>query len=161
MGLRAPKASVVVVPQFQSTGSVVAAHRLRCSLACGIFPDQGFNLYLLHWRQILYHWATREVTHAMFIRQNPLYAIPNSFTTLFIFKSYHHIPTSVLSRDLQVPSQHYNPLFDHLAPLLLPSTHLSWPSLLYVSTLLHWFSLPTEIRVQSHYQFPLFKQWNS
>ena len=27
----------------------------------GIFPTQGSNLLLLHWRWILYHWATREV----------------------------------------------------------------------------------------------------
>ena len=26
----------------------------------GIFPTQGLNLGLLHYRQILYHWATRE-----------------------------------------------------------------------------------------------------
>ena len=26
------------------------AHRLSCSLACGIFPDQGSNLCLLHWQ---------------------------------------------------------------------------------------------------------------
>ena len=30
------------------------------SLPQGIFPTQGLNLGLLHCRQILYHWATRE-----------------------------------------------------------------------------------------------------
>ena len=25
-------------------------HRLRCSAACGIFLDQGLNLYPLHWQ---------------------------------------------------------------------------------------------------------------
>ena len=30
-------------------GSGVLAHRLSCSVACGIFPGQGWNLYLLHW----------------------------------------------------------------------------------------------------------------
>ena len=39
---------VVAVPGFQSTGSVVMLHALSCSPACGIFPDQGSNLYLLH-----------------------------------------------------------------------------------------------------------------
>ena len=29
--------------------SVVAAHRLSCSTACGILLDQGSNLCLLHW----------------------------------------------------------------------------------------------------------------
>ena len=31
-------------------GSVVAAHRLCCSTACGIFPDQGSNPCPLHWQ---------------------------------------------------------------------------------------------------------------
>ena len=40
---------------FQSTdsrctSSVVAACRLSCSAPCGIFPDQGSNLCLLHWQ---------------------------------------------------------------------------------------------------------------
>ena len=30
--------------------SVVVAHGLSCSVACGIFPDQGSNLYPLHWQ---------------------------------------------------------------------------------------------------------------
>ena len=31
-------------------GSVVVAHRLCCSAACGIFPDQGSNPCPLHWQ---------------------------------------------------------------------------------------------------------------
>ena len=31
-------------------GSVVVAHRLSCSAACEIFPDQGSNLCPLHWQ---------------------------------------------------------------------------------------------------------------
>ena len=38
-------ASVVV-----AVGSVVVAHGLSCSAACGIFPDQGSNLCPLHWQ---------------------------------------------------------------------------------------------------------------
>ena len=33
-------------------------HRLSCSVACGIFPDQGLNLCPLHWQvdsQPLHH----------------------------------------------------------------------------------------------------------
>ena len=30
--------------------SVVVEHRLSCSVACGIFPDQGSNLCPLHWQ---------------------------------------------------------------------------------------------------------------
>ena len=35
---------------LRSTGSVLVAHGLRCSTACGIFLDQGSNLSLLHWQ---------------------------------------------------------------------------------------------------------------
>ena len=31
-------------------GPVFVAHGLSCSLACGIFPDQGSNPRLLHWQ---------------------------------------------------------------------------------------------------------------
>ena len=31
-------------------GSVVVAHGPSCSMACGIFPDQGWNLCPLHWQ---------------------------------------------------------------------------------------------------------------
>ena len=34
--------------ELQCVGSVVVAHRLSCLAACGIFPDQGLNLYPLH-----------------------------------------------------------------------------------------------------------------
>ena len=43
--------SVVVAPGLYSTGSVVVVHRLSFSSACGIFPDQKLNLWLLH-RQV-------------------------------------------------------------------------------------------------------------
>ena len=35
---------------LQNTGSVVVAHGLHCSAACGIFPDQGSNPCPLHWQ---------------------------------------------------------------------------------------------------------------
>ena len=38
------QASVVAARGLQSAGSVVVAHGLSCSTACGIFPDQGSNL---------------------------------------------------------------------------------------------------------------------
>ena len=34
--------------RLQGSGSIVVAHRLHCLAACGIFPDQGLNLCLLH-----------------------------------------------------------------------------------------------------------------
>ena len=39
--------SVVAAPGLWST---VTAHGLSCFSACGIFPDQGLNLCLLHWQ---------------------------------------------------------------------------------------------------------------
>ena len=56
-GLQDTRASVavargsgVVTPWFLSTGSMVVAHGLSCSMACGISPDQGLNPCLLHWQ---------------------------------------------------------------------------------------------------------------
>ena len=42
--------SVVEAPGLWSTNSVIVVHRLNCSEACGIFPDEGSNLCLLHWQ---------------------------------------------------------------------------------------------------------------
>ena len=42
-------------------GSVVVAHGLSCSTACGIFPGQGLNLCSCVGGQILTHWTTKEV----------------------------------------------------------------------------------------------------
>ena len=44
------RASVVVAPGLESTGSVVVVHRLSCPAACGVSLDQGSNLRLLHWQ---------------------------------------------------------------------------------------------------------------
>ena len=43
-------ASVVVARGLQSAGSVVVAHQLSCSVACGVFPDQNLNPCPLHWQ---------------------------------------------------------------------------------------------------------------
>ena len=37
-----------LVAECGLTGSIVAVHRLSCSTACGIFPDQELNLCPLH-----------------------------------------------------------------------------------------------------------------
>ena len=41
--------SVVAAPEFESTGSVVVAHRLSCFTTCVIFLDLGSNPGLIHW----------------------------------------------------------------------------------------------------------------
>ena len=45
---------------LRHVGSVAAAPRLSCSVARGIFPDQGSNPYPLYCKAILNHWATKE-----------------------------------------------------------------------------------------------------
>ena len=43
--------SLVVAPRLESTGSVVLALGLSCSMACSMAsPDQGLNLCPLHWQ---------------------------------------------------------------------------------------------------------------
>ena len=42
-GLQGAGTSVAAAPGLRSTGSGVVRRRLRCSMACGIFPDQGLN----------------------------------------------------------------------------------------------------------------------
>ena len=51
------RASVVATRQLRSCdswalehSSVAMAHRLSCSVACGILPDQGSDLCVLHWQ---------------------------------------------------------------------------------------------------------------
>ena len=36
--------------RLSNCGSVIVAHRPSCSVACGIFPDQGSNPCPLHWQ---------------------------------------------------------------------------------------------------------------
>ena len=43
-------ASVVAAPGLQSIDSVVMAHGLSCSTACGIFLNQELKLWPLHWQ---------------------------------------------------------------------------------------------------------------
>ena len=54
LGVRASElqlgGSVAVALERWSTGSIAVAHRLSCSEACVIFPDQGSNPCLLQWQ---------------------------------------------------------------------------------------------------------------
>ena len=43
-------AASLVQNGLQSTGEIVVVHRLSCSAACGIFPDQGLHICPLHWQ---------------------------------------------------------------------------------------------------------------
>ena len=59
--------SVVVIPRLWSTGSIVVAHRLTCSAACGIFLDQGSNLCLLHLQADSLPLSHQESPHCQFL----------------------------------------------------------------------------------------------
>ena len=57
-----------------AVASLVAGHRLSCSVSCGIFLDQELSLCPCIGRQILNHWTTRDapvssfsVYHCIFI----------------------------------------------------------------------------------------------
>ena len=52
--------SAVVARRLWSAGSVVVAHGLSCSAACGIFLDQGSTRVPCIGRRTLNHCATRE-----------------------------------------------------------------------------------------------------
>ena len=41
---------MVSAPGLWGTGSAVMVRELSCSMACGIFLDQGLNPCLLHWQ---------------------------------------------------------------------------------------------------------------
>ena len=42
------------------------------ALLQGIFPKQGSNLHLMHYRRILYHWATRDLAYLNYIHKDPI-----------------------------------------------------------------------------------------
>ena len=44
-------------------GSVALAPGLSCSVACGVFPDQGSNLSLLHWQVDAFPRPAREASY--------------------------------------------------------------------------------------------------
>ena len=53
------------------TGAVVVAHGPSCSVACGIFPDQGSNPCPLHWQadsQPLRHQGSPELSYYSVVR---------------------------------------------------------------------------------------------
>ena len=63
-------------------GSVIVAHGPSCSVACGIFPDQGSNPCPLHWQadsQPLCHQGSPYVNYWMD-------RVPSWFNSLFTYK---------------------------------------------------------------------------
>ena len=67
-GLSLSRPLLLRSPGSRCAGSVVVAHGPICSVACGIFPDQGSNPCPLHWQadsQPLHHQGSP--SHLLFI----------------------------------------------------------------------------------------------
>ena len=63
--------SVVVAPGLQSLGSIVVAHALSCSEACGIFLGQGSNPCPLSWQVYsypLYHQGSPQMSFYTYLK---------------------------------------------------------------------------------------------
>ena len=61
-GLLIEVASLVVECRLSSSGLVVVAHRISCSMAVWYLPGPGIKLVYPAWAgRFLNHWATREV----------------------------------------------------------------------------------------------------
>ena len=69
-------ASVAVVPGLQSSSSIVMVHGLSCSVACGIFPDQGSNPYFLHWQTDSLPWSRQRSPLLAFLTHIDLFIHP-------------------------------------------------------------------------------------
>ena len=89
-------ASVVVAHGLLSAGSVVVVHRLSCSVACGVFLDQGLNLWPLRWQvdslPLVYRDAFGIFLNSFFSCISPLF----SLTCLFVFSIVHRTSLRVL-----------------------------------------------------------------
>ena len=78
------------------TGSVVVAHGLSCSAACGIFPDQGSNPSPLHWQadsQPLRHQGSPTIYS--FSNMIPTFFIGYFFLLYFFFNLFFFLKTSL------------------------------------------------------------------
>ena len=78
--------------QLWHTGSVVVVHRLSCSEACGLLPDQGLNPCSLHWHVDSY---------PLYHRGSPLFMYFKSSHTMesnldISFNFHQSIPTLCL-----------------------------------------------------------------
>ena len=80
--------SVAAAPGLWSTGSVVVALGLSCSVSSGIFLDQSLHLCLLHWQMDSSSMSHREA-HCLFILLMVSFAVPKLLRLiryhLFIF----------------------------------------------------------------------------
>ena len=74
--LQGAQASVAVASGFSSTSSVAGVHGFSCPTACGIVPDQGLNLFLLHWQVDYLPLSHPENPQSLvFIKRRDIYSI--------------------------------------------------------------------------------------
>ena len=114
-------ASLVAVPSLLSTGSLVVADGLSCSRACGIFPDQGSNLHLLHWQMDSLPLSHQENPGGI-SEEASSPSLQNSFTLL----EYKLRPSGLVREEQMLPlTDNYGiPALRRKASLLFP---LRWP----------------------------------
>ena len=72
--------SGVAAPGLQSTASVVVAHGLSCSVACGIFPDQRLNTCHLPWQTD----SLPPSHHVCLLERRPMWFSRSTQTSFFI-----------------------------------------------------------------------------
>ena len=77
---------------FRRAGSVVVAHGLSCSVACGIFPDQDSNPCPLHWQadsQPLCHQGSPVLKFLIiFDKDSYIFILPCSHAWLYFLCSF-------------------------------------------------------------------------
>ena len=85
---------VAVYGLLTAVASVVVEHKLSCSMACGIFPDQGLNPRPLHWQTdsyALYHQGSPRVVLS-YLFQCGFIAYPRG-----ILEYYHYFAAQIIS----------------------------------------------------------------
>ena len=101
----------------------------------GIFPTQGSNAYLLHCRQLLYHWATREVHVCIYTCEHiaiaHTYVYMHVCIHLYLYLYFQVVPLLCLNPDWYI-----------LDGLLLGSflTGISLSFLVFCFDIFTWFS---------------------
>ena len=81
-GLSLPRPLLLRSTGSRRAGSVIVAHGPSCSVACGIFPDQGSNPCPLHWQadsQPLHHQGSPQFFFLVFVSCF-LVSVPELFT---------------------------------------------------------------------------------
>ena len=80
-GLSLSRPLLLRITGSRRTGSVIVAHGPSCSVACGIFPDQGSNPCALHWQA-----DSQPLRHQGSPKQCGL-----SFKTISLFPNQRHV----------------------------------------------------------------------